>query len=136
MIRFQIGLGHRRIGFVAGGMSLPSSRERLEGYQEALGEASITPDPELIIEGSYDRQSGLLARRRLLELAERPTAIAASNDLEAFDVLRAAQEAGIQVPEQLSVAGFDDIPMAEHVHPPLTTVHRRCTRWGYRRRGC
>ncbi len=124
LIHYLIGLGHRRIGFVAGRMSLPSSRERLEGYQEALGEAGISLDPELIVEGSYDRQSGLLAGRRLLGLAERPTAIAASNDLEAFGVLRAAQEAGLQVPEQLSVAGFDNIPMSEHVHPPLTTVHQ------------
>jgi LacI family transcriptional regulator len=132
LIRHLVGLGHRRIGFVTGRMSLPSSRERLEGYREALDEAGILHDPSLIIEGSFDRQSGLLAGRTLLGLPARPTAIVASNDLEAFGVLLAAQEAGLRVPDQLSVAGFDDIPMSEHVHPPLTTVHQPMYEMGVR----
>ncbi|HET8523803.1 MAG TPA: substrate-binding domain-containing protein, partial [Thermomicrobiales bacterium] len=107
-----------------GRIYLSSARERLEGFRATLAAAGISLDPSLIEEGHYDQESGLAAARRLLARPFRPTAIMASNDQEAFGVLTAAREAGLRVPEDLSVVGFDDVPMAEHVHPPLTTVHQ------------
>jgi LacI family transcriptional regulator len=124
LTNYLLGLGHRRIGFITGRVYLSSARERLEGFRVTLAAAGVQLDPSLIEEGHYDQESGLVAARRLLARSERPTAIMASNDQEAFGVLTAAREAGLGVPDDLSVVGFDDVPMAEHVHPPLTTVHQ------------
>jgi LacI family transcriptional regulator len=121
---YLLGLGHRRIGFITGRIYLSSARERLESFQATLAAAGVPLDPSLIEEGHYNQESGFAAARRLLDRPDRPTAIMASNDQEAFGVLNAAREAGLRVPDDLSVVGFDDVPMAELVHPSLTTVRQ------------
>jgi LacI family transcriptional regulator len=124
LTRYLLDLGHRRIGYITGRLYLSSARARLASFKATLAAAAVPLDEDLIVEGHYDQSSGLAAARHLLALSDPPTAIVAANDLEAFGVLRAAHEAGVRVPDQLSVVGFDDVPMAEHVHPPLTTVHQ------------
>ncbi len=124
LTRYVLELGHRLIGYVAGPPSIPSSRERLEGFRAALAEHGLEPDPGLIAEGGFKQVGGYEAGRRLLSLIPRPTAIIASNDYEAFGVLQAARELGLEVPADLSVAGFDDVRSAQLVHPSLTTVHQ------------
>ncbi len=132
LTRHVLALGHRRIGFVAGSPALSSSRERLAGFRAALTEAGVALAAEMIVPGRNDRDSGLDAGRVLLRRADRPTAIIATNDLEAVGVLSAAREAGLRVPDDLSVAGFDDLPLAAHAHPPLTTVHQPLAEMGRR----
>lgn len=124
MTRHLIGLGHRRIAFIQGDPTHPSSAERLRGYRAALDEKGISFDPALIDQGLYTFDSGLAAGRRLLALRTRPTAIFASNDDMAAGVLIAAHERGLSVPGQLSVTGFDDSLISRVVWPRLTTIHQ------------
>lgn len=120
--RHLLALGHRRIGFVAGRVGSGTAEERLAGYLAALGEAGIAPDSRYIAPGDFTFQGGYQAARGLLSLPDRPTAVVAANDLMAVGVCRAALEAGLRIPRDLAVVGYDDIPMAELIHPPLTTV--------------
>jgi LacI family transcriptional regulator len=122
--RYLIRLGHRRIGFTAGRLALLSTHDRLEGYRAALTEAGITPDPGLVARITVERGGEIDAVRHLLARPDRPTAIVASNDVEAVATLTAAREAGLRVPEDLSVTGFDDLPIATNTWPQLTTVHQ------------
>ncbi|WP_206185846.1 LacI family DNA-binding transcriptional regulator [Sphingosinicella sp. BN140058] len=123
MTAHLLELGHRRIGFVAGHPDHPSSRLRRLGYQAALDAAEIGAS-QPIEQGYNDTASGYEAGRRLLSIAERPTAIFASNDDMAAGVVQAAHELGIDVPRQLSVAGFDDSQIAAIVWPALTTIRQ------------
>lgn len=123
MTAHLLGLGHRRIGFVAGHPDHPSSRLRRRGYQAALDAADVGAS-QPIEQGYNDTASGYEAGRRLLSAAERPTAIFASNDDMAAGVVQAAHELGIDVPRQLSVAGFDDSQIAAIVWPALTTIRQ------------
>lgn len=118
-----LSLGHRRIGFIGGTYSR-AHLERLAGYQEVLHEHGISPNPDLIMEGDYSQPSGFRAAEKLLDLPHPPTAIFAISDAMAFGALEAAGRRGIRVPDQLSVIGFDDIPMANWVHPQLTTIRQ------------
>lgn len=124
MTRHLIDLGHRRIAFIRGHPTHPSSAERLRGYRQALDEAGIAFDPAMIDEGLYTFDSGLAAGRRLLATRTRPTAIFAGNDDMAAGVLIAAHERGLSVPGQLSVTGFDDSLISRVVWPRLTTIHQ------------
>lgn len=119
-----LGLGHRRIGFVRGHPQHLGATLRYEGYCQALAEAGLTLDPALVAQGYFDLQSGLEATRTLLALPRRPTAIFASNDEMAVGALMAAREAGLKVPDDLSVIGFDDTPMSRLISPALTTVRQ------------
>ncbi len=119
-----IGLGHRRIGFIAGRADLQSSRLREAGYRQALEEAGIPVDPALIREGEYMREPAHAPARELLTLDDRPTAIFAANDLSALGALDVATELGLDVPRDLSVVGFDDVPDSAQSTPPLTTVRQ------------
>ena len=121
--RYLLDLGHRRIGFIAGLREIKGSIERFEGYCEALHDAGLPLDPDLIVQGDFFQPSGFTATEILLALAHPPTAIFATNDLMAFGVMDAARVRGLRIPEDLSIIGFDDIPQASHVHPPLTTMH-------------
>ena len=120
--RHLLGLGHRRIGVVAGPESVLCSRARLDGYRAAMDEAEVPIDPGLIRFGNFHVQDGVTEGRALLRLPDRPTAIFAGNDLQALGVYQAAREARLHIPEDLSVVGFDDLPVATWVGPPLTTV--------------
>lgn len=120
-----IALGHRRIAFVAGPGDLLVANVRLQGYMSALVEAGYTVDPTLILQGNFTHESGEQAVLRIahLDSSQRPTAIFAANDETAFGVLRGLSRQGWRVPANFSVCGFGDIPMAELMVPPLTTVH-------------
>lgn len=119
-----IGLGHRRIGHVTGPLARILSVDRLAGYRRALQEAGIAFDPALVAQGDFTFPGGLEAGEALLGLEAPPTAIFAANDESAVGVLRAARLRGLAVPRQLSVAGFDDIQLAEMSDPAITTVHQ------------
>jgi LacI family transcriptional regulator len=119
-----IRLGHTRIGYIQGQPDHQASIERLRGYERALKEAGIPIKPDLIRPGDWEFETGLEQARELLTLADRPTAIMAPNDVVATGVLQAAWERGLNCPRQISVVGFDDIPLARQVCPPLTTVHQ------------
>ncbi|MBY8824174.1 LacI family DNA-binding transcriptional regulator [Sphingomonas colocasiae] len=120
--RYLIAQGHRRIGLVAGPHGFRSARERREGFESALAEAGIRLPRNLIADGQYTFESGITATESLLDQSPPPTAIFASNDEMAAAVLYTARERGIAVPEELSIVGFDDTPIASRVWPPLTTV--------------
>jgi len=124
MTSHLLDLGHRRIGFIQGDPSHSSSHQRLLGYVAALEKYNVSPDDDLIKSGDFFFDSALEAAISLLTSSHPPTAIFASNDDMAAGVLSAAHSLGIHVPLELSVAGFDDVPLARHVWPPLTTVHQ------------
>lgn len=114
--------GHRLIGLIEGPDGFRSARERRLGFEDAMKAAGIKLARSLIAGGNYTFETGVTAANRLLDLSPRPTAIFASNDEMAAGVVFAARERGISVPEDLSVIGFDDTPIAAHIWPPLTTV--------------
>lgn len=118
-----IDLGHRRIGIITGPHDMRASTARLSGYRAALDSAGIPVDPKLIRPGEFHHADGLVEGRALLSLPERPTAIFASSDLYALGVYEAARSLGIAIPGELSVVGYDDLPIARWAGPPLTTVH-------------
>jgi LacI family transcriptional regulator len=119
-----IQLGHQRIGFLWGGKSHGSSWERHTGYVDALRDYGITPDPDLEVEGDYAFDDGFRGARRLLALAQPPTAIFGSNDEIAAGVLAAARSSGLNVPYDLSIAGFEDSPFSKQSWPTLTTARQ------------
>ena len=121
--RFLIKQGHRRIGLITGPHGFRSARERREGFEDALAEAGIKLPRSLVADGNYTFESGIAATQSLLDVSPRPTAIFASNDDMAAGVLLAARQRGLSVPDQLSIIGFDDSPLAARLWPPLTTVH-------------
>jgi LacI family transcriptional regulator, galactose operon repressor len=114
--------GHRLIALVEGPDGFRSARERRLGFEDALRAAGLTLPRSLIVRGNYTFETGVTAANRLFDLSPRPTAIFASNDEMAAGVVFAARERGVAVPEELSVIGFDDTPIAAHIWPPLTTV--------------
>jgi len=122
--RYLLGLGHRRIGFITGALDLGCAVDRLGGYQAALSDHNLLSDPALIATGDFHRPQGFAGAQALLDLPERPTAILASNDEMAFGAMEAARVNGLRIPDDISVVGFDDIPQASAVHPPLTTVRQ------------
>jgi DNA-binding LacI/PurR family transcriptional regulator len=122
--RHLLSLGHRRIGVIGGPERILCSRARLDGYRAAMDEAGVPMHPELIRYGNFHVQEGIVEGRALLELPDRPTAIFAGNDLQALGVYQAAREMRLHIPEDLSVVGFDDLPVAPWVGPPLTTVRQ------------
>lgn len=121
-VQFLIAHGHRLIGLIAGPHGFRSAAERRRGFEDALAAASIRLPRSLIAEGNYTFESGIAAAEKLLDLSPRPTAVFAGNDEMAAGVVHAARERGISVPDELSVIGFDDTPIAGHIWPPLTTV--------------
>lgn len=125
---YLLSLHHERIGFVGG--LYQASAARLRGYKEALVNASITFDESLVVPGNFSQPGGFSAATTLLALAQPPTAIFATNDLAAFGVMEAVKEHGLRVPQDISVIGFDDIPMASQVFPPLTTVRQPLAEMG------
>jgi LacI family transcriptional regulator len=127
---YLVELGHRRIGFITGAMDQMCARDRLEGYRAALADRGINLDPELVYEGDFFQPLGYAGASALLELSHPPTAILASNDVSAFGVMEAIREHGLRIPDDVSVVGFDDIPQAAHVHPPLTTVRQPLEKMG------
>ncbi|HLU31574.1 MAG TPA: LacI family DNA-binding transcriptional regulator [Acidimicrobiia bacterium] len=130
-MEYLIGLGHRRIGFLAGRPDLESARLREQGYKEALEQAGIPFDPQLVGVGGYLPDTTEEPARRLLLMDNAPTAVFAANDLSAIQVLQVASTLGVRVPDDLSVIGFDNIPESALVDPPLTTIDQSIQDMGY-----
>jgi LacI family transcriptional regulator len=122
MTEHLIALGHRRIGFLAGRPDLESARRREAGYRAALAAAGIAFDPDLVRVGGFTEEVAAAPARELLLRNPRPTAIFAANDLSAIQTMRTAAELGVRVPDDVSIAGFDNIPDSALTIPPLTTV--------------
>jgi DNA-binding LacI/PurR family transcriptional regulator len=125
--RHLIELGHRRIAMIGGPPDVLCCVARLDGYRSAMRAAGLPVGAELVVHADLTREDGCEAARSLLALPERPTAIFAANDLQALGVYQAAREAGLRIPDDLSVVGFDDLPVVAWVDPPLTTVHQPLT---------
>ena len=117
-----IDLGHRRIAHIAGTPTRTVSRERLQGYRQALRRAGIAVDPGLVAPGDFTEEGGRMATSLLLEEDSPPTAIFAGNDQTAIGAIAALHERGLAVPGQVSVVGFDDVHVSAHIQPPLTTI--------------
>ena len=123
-IEHLLGLGHRRIGVISGPPGYASSSERAVGCRQALADAGIAPDPALWVEADFEIGPGAAGAAQLLNLADPPTAIFGGNDAIACGALRAAQGRGLRVPEDLSVIGFDDLPLAVSATTALTTIRQ------------
>jgi LacI family transcriptional regulator len=119
-----IDLGHRHIGFISPPNELMFTQFRLAGYRDTLHTNGLPFLPSLVVEGDLTQSGGVQAAQTLLALRPRPTAIIACNDLMALGVASAAQKMGLSIPHELSIGGFDDIPLAEHAIPSLTTVRQ------------
>lgn len=132
MTAHLLGLGHRRIGLIAGRSDLQSSQLREAGYREALEAAGIPVQEELIAPGGYDPQVARESARAMLAAPNRPTAIVSANDISAIAVMKTARELGLRVPEDVSVAGFDNIPESALSEPSLTTVEQPIQEMGRR----
>lgn len=127
---YLLGLGHRRIGFLAGRHDLESATLRERGYREALLTAGVQVDESLVQVGGYDAATAAEPARRLLELDPHPTAIFAANDVTALETIAVARSLGLRVPEDLSVVGFDNVPESALADPQLTTVEQPIQQMG------
>ncbi|MFL5660317.1 MAG: LacI family DNA-binding transcriptional regulator [Ktedonobacteraceae bacterium] len=119
---YLIQRGHRRIGMITGTANLIPSEARQTGYRMALEGAGLPFDTTLVVEGDFVRAGGARAMHRLLQLADRPTAIFCANDLMAIGAMDVARETGITIPDDIAVVGYDDIEAASLVSPALTTI--------------
>jgi len=122
MTRHLLSHGHRRVAIIAGTEGNFDAAERLRGYCAAMRESGAEIDQDLVAQASFSEATGYDAVRRLLALASPPSAIFASNDAMAIGALSALRDAGIQIPEQVALAGFDDIPVCKYLTPTLTSV--------------
>lgn len=122
--RYLIELGHRRIVHVTGALSHEDAHDRCRGYERALVEAGLPADPQLIVEGAYTEQSGLLATQALLSRGTQFTAIFAANDQMAYGVRLALYRRGLRVPDDVSLVGFDNLNGSAYAIPPLTTMRQ------------
>lgn len=132
MTHHLIGHGHRRIALITGGRDNYDAAERVRGYRAALRDGGAEWAEELEVDGAFTEASGYAAAQRIAALRPRPTAIFASNDAMAIGALSALREAGLRVPEDIAVAGFDDIPIAGYVTPRLSSVHVPISELGVR----
>ncbi|GJG85785.1 LacI family transcriptional regulator [Gemmatimonadetes bacterium T265] len=132
MVRHLLALGHTRVAHVAGAARNLDTRERLRGYRAALRESGVARRAAYEAPGDFTEAGGHRAALGLLALAEPPTAICCANDASAIGALSAARELGRRVPEDVAVVGFDDVPMARYVTPPLSTVRVAIDRFGAR----
>ena len=120
--KYLINLGHKRIGCIAGPSSVTPSAQRLEGYKSALKDAGLMIDTTLIIPGDFRYQSGDKAMQAMLSNPQRPTGVFACNDMMALGAIRAVHDRGFKIPDDISLIGFDNIPLSQTVYPSLTTM--------------
>ncbi len=121
-VEHLLRLGHERVATITGPLNMCAGQDRLEGYRQALTARGIPVDEDLIAEGDFTEGGGQAAMQRLLP--RHPTAVFAASDMMAVGALKVLREAGLRVPEDVAVVGFDDIPLASMVEPPLTTVRQ------------
>ncbi len=117
-----LGLGHRRIGLIMLPSEFSDSEPRYQGYVDALTAAKLEIDPTLLVEAGRTQEDGIAAMQELLDLPQPPTAVLACSDELAFGAMHALRDAGLDIGRDISLVGFDDVPMAAHTHPPLTTL--------------
>lgn len=132
VMSYLLSLGHRKIGLIYGVGGHELAEDRLQPYRASLDDAGISFDSDLVMECGPTIEDGYQAARKLLERTPRPTTIIAINDLLAMGSLRAAADLGLRVPNELSVVGYDDIPMANYLVPRLTTVTKDAHTLGMR----
>lgn len=129
-VNHLLGLGHRRIGYINGPSESPLCEDRLQGYEQALQHAGLSLAPRLIKQGDFTLASGYACTTALLAEADPPTALFCANDEMAIGAMQACHEAGLTLPADMSVVGFDDIAFAAYSHPRLTSVHQPRNRIG------
>jgi len=120
---YLVARGHRLIAHISGAYGMSSARDRERGYCDGLRAASLPAEPALNVAGTFLREGGYTAMRRLLTVTPRPTAVFAANDLTALGAIVACLDAGLRVPDDMAVVGFDDITLAADLRPSLTTVY-------------
>jgi DNA-binding LacI/PurR family transcriptional regulator len=114
--------GYDRIAFINGPASVSVAQERLAGFEEALRAAGVAARESFVVHTDFRQEGGCIAMARLLDLPERPRAVLVANNLMTLGALQAIHERGLRIPEDVAVAGFDDMPWATSLHPPLTAV--------------
>lgn len=124
MMDHLLDLGHRRIGFIAGRPDTRASLERLRGYKESLQLRGIDVDEQLIHPGNFLQAEGVKGAQAFMQLDQPPTAIFACNDMMALGAMDAVRDMALRIPEDISIGGFDDIPMSAHFYPALTTIRQ------------
>ena len=124
MVEYMLKKGYRKIAHISGDLNTTTARERLEGYQKAISDYEIEINEDYIIEGDYSQKSGFEAVKKLLKLKNSPTAVFAANDLSAAGVYKALFAADLKIPEDMAVAGHDDIGIASLLRPELTTMRQ------------
>jgi LacI family transcriptional regulator len=123
-VNHLIELGHQRIGMITNApLDYTSAQQRCDGYVKSLKKANLPVDPSLMQAGNYTPASGFAAMKFLLQVTPRPTAVFVASDVVAIGAMLAIKEAGLRIPRDMAVVGFDDIPLAEFYDPPLTTIH-------------
>lgn len=127
---YLVKLGHTRIGFITGSMDLGAAIDRLDGYKSALKVHHIREDAQLIYKGNFFQPDGYAGASALLDIADPPTAIFASNDVMAMGAMDAVRSRALRIPEDVSILGFDDIPQAASVRPALSTVRQPLEQMG------
>jgi|SRR5690348_8551210 len=132
MVEHLVALGHRRIAHILGDPEHGAGVWRLAGYRDGLEHAGLKEDPAYMVQGRFSFESGVAAMRQLLALPLRPTAVFAGDDDMAVGAIWAAAEAGVSIPRDISICGFDDTTIATQVWPPLTTVHQPVREMGRR----
>jgi LacI family repressor for deo operon, udp, cdd, tsx, nupC, and nupG len=130
MVNYLISLGHKRIGVISGLKDNPHAIDRLEGYKEALADAGIPFEKDLIAEGDFTMWSGLNAAFQFCNMKVRPTAVFSMNDEMAIGAMQTLKNQGIRIPEDMSVTGFDDIAYAKYSDPSLTTISQPAEEMG------
>jgi DNA-binding LacI/PurR family transcriptional regulator len=124
LVRHLLQLGHRRIAYIGDRSGYQSDAERLAGYRAEMKAFRASVDPQLLVQGDGKPEEGERLATRLLKLPNRPTAIFCYNDMTALGALRAAGALGLRVPNDVSIAGFDDLFVASYTTPPLTTIRQ------------
>ncbi|AWB65988.1 LacI family transcriptional regulator [Saccharobesus litoralis] len=131
VVDYLISLGHTRIGAITGLSDNAHSKNRLKGYKAALEQAGIPYDDKIVIEGDYSKWSGLNAATQFTHMDHRPTAVVAFNDQMAIGAVKGFKSAGLSIPEDISVTGFDDLEVAKYIDPTLTTIAQPATELGH-----
>ncbi|GAA6139711.1 DNA-binding transcriptional regulator CytR [Arenicella sp. 4NH20-0111] len=129
-IEYFISLGHRRIGVVTGLSENRHTIDRLKGYKQALSEAGIEYDSQLVVEGEFTMSSGKIAADQIVKMADRPTAVFCMNDDMAIAATQTFKSNGLKVPKDISVIGFDNIEYSKYTDPPLTTIEQPALKLG------
>jgi len=122
--RHLVELGHTRIGAISGPTRMMCSRARIDGYRAAMETAGLPVDPSLVLDGDFHHEAGYRLGLELLSLPDRPTAIFAANDLCAEGAMRAIKEAGLSIPDDIAIIGYDDTWFSTMTEPPLTTIEQ------------